>query len=69
VEEKEGVPLIRVGFPIHDRIGGQRINYTGYEGSTTFMDSITNTLLEKKYSTFRKRMYDSFYVPLAEAKG
>ncbi|MDR0842449.1 MAG: nitrogenase, partial [Acidobacteriota bacterium] len=26
------VPLIRVGFPIHDRIGGQRIHHLGYLG-------------------------------------
>jgi len=29
------VPLIRVGFPIHDRIGGQRILHLGYRGGPT----------------------------------
>ena len=30
---KLNIPLIRVGFPIHDRIGGQRIIHIGYRGA------------------------------------
>ena len=29
------VPLVRVGFPIHDRFGGQRILHLGYRGAQT----------------------------------
>ena len=43
-----GVPLIRVGFPIHDRIGGQRILHLGYRGAQQLFDLIVNTLLELK---------------------
>jgi len=43
-----GVPLIRVGFPIHDRIGGQRILHLGYRGAQQLFDLIVNTLLEIK---------------------
>ncbi len=42
------VPLIRVGFPIHDRIGGQRILHLGYQGAQVLFDRIVNTLIEKK---------------------
>jgi len=42
------VPLIRVGFPVHDRIGGQRILHLGYEGAQRLFDLIVNTLLEVK---------------------
>jgi nitrogenase molybdenum-iron protein NifN len=42
------VPLIRVGFPIHDRIGGQRILHLGYRGAQQLFDLIVNTLLELK---------------------
>lgn len=42
------VPLIRVGFPIHDRIGGQRILQLGYRGAQRLFDLIVNTLLEIK---------------------
>jgi nitrogenase molybdenum-iron protein NifN len=43
-----GVPLIRVGFPIHDRFGGQRILHLGYRGAQQLFDLIVNTLLEVK---------------------
>jgi nitrogenase molybdenum-iron protein NifN len=42
------VPLIRVGFPIHDRIGGQRILHLGYRGAQQLFDTIVNTLMERK---------------------
>jgi len=42
------VPLIRVGFPIHDRIGGQRVLHLGYRGAQELYDHIVNALLEAK---------------------
>jgi nitrogenase molybdenum-iron protein NifN len=45
---KMGVPLIRVGFPIHDRFGGQRILHLGYRGAQSLLDCIVNAVLEKK---------------------
>ena len=45
---RENLPLIRVGFPIHDRIGGQRILHLGYQGAQGLFDLITNTVIEKK---------------------
>ncbi|MBU4191969.1 MAG: nitrogenase, partial [Proteobacteria bacterium] len=42
------VPLVRVGFPIHDRFGGQRRLHLGYRGALELFDRIVNTLLEKK---------------------
>ncbi len=43
-----GVPLVRVGFPIHDRIGGQRILSVGYRGTQNLFDTITNTIIARK---------------------
>lgn len=43
-----GVPLIRCGFPIHDRIGGHRILHLGYRGAQMLYDQIVNALLEAK---------------------
>ena len=43
-----GVPLVRVGFPIHDRVGGQRILHLGYRGAQQLFDRIVNTLIEHK---------------------
>lgn len=43
-----GVPLIRVGFPIHDRIGGQRVLHLAYRGAQELFDRIVNALLDVK---------------------
>lgn len=43
-----GIPIIRVGFPIHDRMGGQRILHLGYRGAQQLFDSICNALIEYK---------------------
>ncbi|MCX7713781.1 MAG: hypothetical protein N2035_09015 [Chthoniobacterales bacterium] len=45
-----GLPLLRVGFPIHDRIGAQRILHVGYRGALALFDSLANSLLERKQS-------------------
>lgn len=45
---KLSIPLIRVGFPIHDRVGGQRILHLGYHGAQQLFDTVTNALIEKK---------------------
>jgi nitrogenase molybdenum-iron protein NifN len=42
------VPLVRVGFPIHDRVGGQRVLHLGYRGAQELYDRIVNALLEAK---------------------
>lgn len=44
------IPLVRVGFPIHDRIGGQRILHLGYKGTLNLLDLITNELIRTKQS-------------------
>ncbi|MEL7566640.1 MAG: nitrogenase component 1 [Dehalobacterium sp.] len=59
--ETEGIPLVRIGFPIHDRVGGQRLMSVGYTGTTMLLDRITNTLLENKYQNYRRLMYDQFF--------
>ena len=41
------VPLVRVGFPIHDRFGGQRILHVGYAGTQALYDRIVNAILER----------------------
>ena len=42
------VPLIRVGFPIHDRLGGQRLLHLGYRGALALYDLIVNTVIARK---------------------
>lgn len=45
------VPLVRVGFPIHDRVGGPRILHVCYKGTQQLFDTIINTLLQKSQDT------------------
>jgi nitrogenase molybdenum-iron protein NifN len=61
VSEKTGIPQVRMGFPIHDRIGGQRIMHLFYEGGMRLLDEIVNTLLEKKYTDYREKMFNKYY--------
>jgi nitrogenase molybdenum-iron protein NifN len=39
------IPLIRVGFPIHDRIDGPRVLHVGYRGAQQLFDRIVNALI------------------------
>ena len=59
--EKGEIPLVRLGFPIHDRVGGQRLLSVGYTGTMMLLDRITNTLLENKYKSYRSSMYEKYY--------
>ncbi|HEX3014951.1 MAG TPA: nitrogenase component 1 [Desulfobacteria bacterium] len=59
--EKRGIPLVRIGFPINDRVGGQRILSVGYTGTATLLDRLTNTLLENKLKNYRRSMYKQYY--------
>jgi nitrogenase molybdenum-iron protein NifN len=36
------IPLVRTGFPIHDRMGGQRVLHIGYDGALSLFDRIVN---------------------------
>ncbi|WP_319471339.1 nitrogenase component 1 [uncultured Pseudodesulfovibrio sp.] len=44
------IPLIRVGFPVHDRFGGQRTLHLGYRGALNLFDRVVNAVIEKKQS-------------------
>lgn len=46
IARKLDIPIVRTGFPIHDRIGAQHNRILGYEGTTMLFENIVNTLLE-----------------------
>jgi nitrogenase molybdenum-iron protein NifN len=56
--ERYGIPVVRTGFPVHDRLGGQRILSVGYAGTLALLDRVTNTLLEEKHGSYRKLRYE-----------
>lgn len=61
IEEKLGIYLLRIGFPIHDRIGAQRQVFTGYLGSMNLLDKVANSIIRNNEKTFRKTAYDSYF--------
>ncbi len=68
IEENLSIPLVRRSFPIHDRVGGQRMKTLGYEGSTGFMEDVANELLGKKEKEFREKVYDKYFEKKEEIK-
>ncbi len=46
-----GVPLVRCGFPVHDRMGGQRILHLGYRGTLSLFDKVCNALMEDRQAS------------------
>jgi nitrogenase molybdenum-iron protein NifN len=48
IARKLGKPLVRIGFPIHDRFGGQRVQLLCYRGTQQFFDRIVNALISYK---------------------
>jgi nitrogenase molybdenum-iron protein NifN len=40
-----GIPLVRVGLPIHDRMGAARVRTLGYGGTQDLFDRICNTII------------------------
>ena len=51
LSKKFGIPLIRGGFPVHDRFGSQRILHVGYDGALRMLDLIVNSVI----STFQEK--------------
>lgn len=48
ITRKLQIPLVRVGFPIHDRFGGQRVQHVAYRGTQQLYDRITNAIVQYK---------------------
>lgn len=51
ISRKLNIPLIRAGFPVHDRFGGQRLLHLGYRGAQQLFDKIVNTVIESRQSS------------------
>jgi len=42
------IPLVRVGFPVHDRFGAARLSCLGYEGTHRLFDDVVNNILANR---------------------
>ena len=45
--ERMGKPLLRIGFPVFDRIGNAHRVQVGYRGTTALIFEIANTMMEQ----------------------
>jgi nitrogenase cofactor biosynthesis protein NifB len=61
IAERLQLPLVRRSFPIHDRMGGQRLRMIGYTGALTFLDDIANEIMGRKETGFREELYEKYY--------
>lgn len=48
IARERKIPLVRLGFPIHDRFGASRIHQIGYRGTQELFDLVVNALIEYK---------------------
>ncbi len=48
VARKLKIPIVRIGFPIHDRFGGARLLHLGYRGAQQLFDRIVNCMMETR---------------------
>ncbi len=48
IARRLGIPLVRVGFPVHDRFGGQRLQILGYKDTQQLFDRSVNAIMEYK---------------------
>jgi nitrogenase molybdenum-iron protein NifN len=48
LSRKLNAPLLRVGFPVHDRLGAQRVLHVGYRGTQRLFDQVVNALIQRK---------------------
>ncbi len=49
ISKEIGAPLVRIGFPVYDRVGYQRRAYVGYRGGEFLLSLIVNTILDSKF--------------------
>ncbi|MDR0620437.1 MAG: radical SAM protein [Deltaproteobacteria bacterium] len=61
--QKHSLPLVRCAFPIHDRVGGQRVRTMGYDGSTVLLDRLANGLIGLEEESFRERLKSEHFKP------
>lgn len=48
IARERKIPLVRLGFPIHDRFAANRMHQIGYRGTQELFDRVVNALIEYK---------------------
>lgn len=61
ISNKHNIDLVRCAFPIHDRVGGQRVQTIGYDGSLQLLDRIANVMLGNTEKNYKEDLYNKYY--------
>ena len=48
IARDEDIPLIRIGFPIYDRVGHQYFPTVGYQGALRLLEKILTAILDRQ---------------------
>jgi nitrogenase molybdenum-iron protein beta chain len=48
IARDEDIPMVRVGFPIYDRVGHQYFPITGYQGALRLLEKILGAILDRQ---------------------
>lgn len=58
IARDEDIPLIRVGFPIYDRVGHQYFPIVGYRGALRLVEKILNVFLDRQDRDSREESFE-----------
>ncbi|MCE5282181.1 MAG: nitrogenase molybdenum-iron protein subunit beta [Deltaproteobacteria bacterium] len=58
IARDEDIPLIRVGFPIYDRVGHQYFPLVGYQGALRLMEKILAALLDRQERDAKEECFE-----------
>jgi len=58
IARDEDIPLVRMGFPIMDRIGHSQFPVVGYKGAMRLVDKILTAILDKKDATDSETVFE-----------
>jgi nitrogenase molybdenum-iron protein beta chain len=58
ISRDEGIPTIRFGFPIYDRIGHQYFSFMGYRGALRLVEKILDAVMDKLDETAPEERFE-----------
>jgi nitrogenase molybdenum-iron protein beta chain len=58
ISRDEGIPFVRMGFPILDRIGHSYFPTVGYQGGIRILEKILNELMDKQDETAPEESFE-----------
>lgn len=60
IAEKYKIPLLRCAFPIHDHVGGQRLQILGFAGAHYLLEGIANAMIDRLHTSYKEELADKY---------